>query len=217
MCFVTKLTTWFKSKSTKIEDTATTNKEETSSPVEKTVNESVQVIEPTRQVQIINVDNFKFDKEGLPIIESSSSDDIHTITKKSFTPTKIYTEPGFLPWSEQLRYKNEPQVNPTITIVHNSNSQVQQVITNSVPLHTPNSNGLMVVYNGYPLSIQTANGAKIIAINNRGDIEVNINDNVDIYDGTNTVLFNGKILEVLDCNEYTRGKIRELQGEVYYI
>lgn len=215
MSFVTSLLKCVKSKlvkQTEVENIAIT-KEEISLPSEKID----EVIQTTRQVQISSIDDFKFDGEGLPIIENLSGNDIHTITKRNFAPTKLYTEPGFLPWSEQLRYKNEPQIAPIAPVVHNTSNQIEHVNTNSVPLHTPNPSGMMGVYNGYPLLIHAHTGVTVIAINNRGDIEININDLIPVYDGTNTVLYNGKILEVLDCNEYTRGKIKEVQGEIYYI
>ena len=53
-------------------------------------------------------DNLIFNSEGFPI---NVDENAHYITKKTLTPSKLYIEPPFLPWSEQQRVSENPNVN----------------------------------------------------------------------------------------------------------
>jgi len=151
--------------------------------------------------EISSNDGIKFDNEGIP---HEFTLDIHQITKRNFTPLNVYNDPPFYPWAEPNRHKKVEKAENTVS---------QEPVIESKPIEL--QTGEISVYNGYPIKFNVSDKT-IIAINNRGDTIFTVN-NVYILHGKNDNILQGKFVEVLDCNVYTREHIAEIQEIVWYV
>lgn len=163
----------------------------------------------TSKVSVISSeDNLQFNNEGFPV---NIDENAHHITKRLFTPSAFYTEPPFLPWSEQERIKQNknPVVNKdidnTVPI-----PVVKDIIHNATINHI-NEKGEVHIYNGYPVEFKTDSGIKI-AINNRGDYTFVTNEEYSLHTETGMVACKGYVTRVLDCDAYDKERIISTQG-----
>ena len=164
-------------------------------PCDKTVDSRVAVISSN--------DGFVFDAAGQPV---EVTKDAHEITKKNFTPSVMYKEPGSPPWVEQQRIRNESQ-----TVVVSGNVPVQNsVISSDQP-------GDVLVYNGYPITVNIEGlGNKIALINTGKDGYYNTMNAFMVTD-SNQQSHKAFYVNTLNCDIYTAAKINELQGSVFYV
>lgn len=160
--------------------------------------ETISKPDSTLVKEISSNDGIKFDSEGIPY---EFTIDIHQITKRNFTPINIYNDPPFYPWAEANKHK---KVEHTIT---------QESVIEQKPIEL--QSGEISVYNGYPVKFNVGDKS-VIAINNRGDTTFIVN-NTYILHGIDEDIRQGKFIEVLDCNTYTREHIAEVQGVVWYV
>lgn len=164
----------------------------------------------TSKVSVISSeDNLTFNGEGFPV---NIDENAHYITKRLFTPSAFYTEPPFLPWSEQERIKQNknPVVNKDID---NNNITVvsSPEIVHTATINIINDKGEIHIYNGYPVEFKTDSGVKI-AINNRGDYTFSTNELYSLRTETGEVICNGQVVKVLDCDAFDRERITLAQG-----
>lgn len=160
--------------------------------------------DPSLVSNITANDGIVFDSEGLPV---EFTLDLHKITKTNYTPTMVYNEPYCYPWSEQVRNGKgvfkEQQVE----------TNAPTVITHTVKITTGDK---IEVYNGYPILFD-CNGKSLIAFCCEGDKFFDTNETYKLYDQTKAENHHGKIVEVLDCNNFTADVVFEKQGIILYV
>jgi len=155
---------------------------------------------------IVSDDGLVFNEEGLP---TNITENAYTITKRNFTPSHVYAEPAFAPWSEQNRIKNINQQPIAV-------GTPPPPLPSETPVNVPDDNGNVSVYNGYPIMFTTPDGNKI-AINNRGDSIFNTKDDYKLVNESGAVATIGKFVEVLNCDLYNKEKIVSIQGNVLIV
>jgi hypothetical protein len=163
--------------------------------------------DPSLVSNITADDGIVFDGEGLPV---EFTLDLHKITKTNYTPTMVYNEPYCYPWSEQVR--NGKSVFKEQQIERNA----PVYTTPDIHIAKPIIGDKIEVYNGYPIMFD-CNGKSLIAFCCEGDKFFDINETYSLFDQTKAETYHGKIIEVLDCNNFTADVVFEKQGIILYV